>query len=130
MITRNASIGGLRPSIEPPRAPPLCVPADDLSGVMMGNPPLAVFADEQVACGERATVEFFLAQHQGDIAVKEHLFIEHATRGASGFDRIPAQLSMIVVRSFSAVPGWRHATGTLWAQSISIAARSRAVKAR
>jgi hypothetical protein len=52
------------------------VPADDLSGVMMGNPPLTVFANEQVARSQRAAVEFFLAQHQGDITVKEHLFIE------------------------------------------------------
>jgi hypothetical protein len=52
------------------------VPADDLTGVMVGDPPLIVFADEQIARGQRAAVKLLLTQHQGHIAVKEYLFIE------------------------------------------------------
>src|ERR1700758_3393051 len=74
--TSQAASAGPDQSIEPRRAPPLRVPANDLSGVMMGDPPLVVFSDEQVGRSQRAAVEFFLAQHEGDIAVKEHLFIE------------------------------------------------------
>ena len=65
-----------RASIEPRRASTLDLPADDLTGVMVSDPPFIVFADEQIARGQRAAVELLLTQHQGDIAVKEYLFIE------------------------------------------------------
>jgi hypothetical protein len=52
------------------------VAADNLASVMMGDPPLIVFADEQVACGKRAAGELFLAQNQSDIAIQENLFVE------------------------------------------------------
>ena len=42
---------------------------DNLAGVMMGDPPLVVFADEQVTRRQSAPFEFFLAQHQSDLAV-------------------------------------------------------------
>ena len=63
-------------SIEPRGPASFGVPADDLTGVVMGDPPLAVFADEQVARSQRAAVELFLAQHQRDIAIQQHLLVE------------------------------------------------------
>jgi hypothetical protein len=51
------------PSIEPGGAPPFGLPADDLTGVMMGDPPDALFADKKIARRERTALELLLAQH-------------------------------------------------------------------
>src|SRR5882757_6890121 len=63
-------------SIQPGGTTPFCLPADDLTGVMMGNPPDAVFADKKVARRECAALEFLFAQHQGGVAVYKGLFVE------------------------------------------------------
>ena len=47
---------------------PLHLATHDLAGMVMRQAPGAVFADKKVACGERAAVEFFLAQDECGIA--------------------------------------------------------------
>ena len=80
--------------------------ADDLTGLMMDDAPLIVFADKQIARGQRAAVELFLAQYQGDIAVKEYLFIEAGDAWGVRVRQNPLQLIMISFRSLGAVhPG-------------------------
>ena len=70
----------------------LRVPADDLAGVMMGEAPLFVLADEQVARRHRTAVQLLLAEHQRDIAVEEHLLVKAGDARRVGIreDPLPA----------------------------------------
>ena len=59
----------LRGSIQPRARRPFAVASDDLARMMVGHPPFVVFANKQIASGQSAPFQLFLAQHQGDIAV-------------------------------------------------------------
>ena len=70
---RAAACGG---SIQPLARRPFAAASDDLARVMVCNPPFVVFTNKQIARGQSAPFQLFLAQHQGDIAVKKHLLVE------------------------------------------------------
>ena len=63
-------------SIQPGGPVPFGLAPDDLAGLVVGDPPHAVFADKEVARGERAAVELLLAQHQRHVAIKECLLVK------------------------------------------------------
>src|SRR5579871_3983485 len=62
-------------SVEPRRPPRLGLTAEDLPGLVMGEPPAAVFANKKIAGRQRAAVKLLLAQHERAVAEQQHAFV-------------------------------------------------------
>src|SRR5437868_6161941 len=71
----DAGAGSIEPRPRRPGGSALRPTRDQLTGLVMTDPPGAVFADEQIAGHQGAAAEFLFADDEGGLAVQQHLLV-------------------------------------------------------